>query len=85
MAITYTTYSQVDGPPNDDNDWCCHVKENGSSRLIFFGKTREIAESRAKEFAATQLNSPERLERMRQKTAAAVEARLKRKKKEDAE
>jgi hypothetical protein len=71
MSITFTTYCHVNGLTKESDAWCCHVLENGSSTLLFFGATENEALDKASEFAATQLNRPEIVTRIRQRIEAA--------------
>jgi hypothetical protein len=80
VNITYDKYQKVVGKP----DWCVHVLEDGKSRLVFFGSTEAEAMGKAKDWANTNLDTPERREILRQRAEAARERMLKKKPKETA-
>jgi hypothetical protein len=81
LKITYDTYQNTEG---DKTDWCVHVRENGNSRLVFFGATKPDAMSKATAWANANLDTLERREILRQRADAARERRAKAKAKEAA-
>jgi hypothetical protein len=62
--ITYDTYQNTDGTKTD---WCVHVHENGNSRLVFFGPTKDAAMAKATAWVNANLDTPERREILRQR------------------
>lgn len=76
-VITVDVFKRVSG--STSKDFCCHLFENGQSRLVFSGDTADEAERLALDWANSVLLTPERIERMRVAAAKRVEARKKRK------
>ena len=72
MKVTFDTYQLVDG---SGARFCCHCKENGNSRLVFFGDTAEDALAKATAFANSTLDTPERREMLRLRAEARAKAR----------
>lgn len=79
MIITYTTYQLASG---EGPQWMAHCLENGKSRLVFFGETEAEAMGKAKTFANTYLDTPERRAMLKERAEARAKAAKARKAKE---
>ena len=77
--ITFDVYQLQHG---QGPKWLCHCLEHGKSRLVFFGETEGEAVEKAKEWANSNLDTPERREIMRKRAAARIAA-MENKKKEN--
>lgn len=72
MSITYDLYKRA---YNEGQDWACHVRENGKSRLIFFAPTEAEAKGKALAWVNKSFDTPERRARIAQLAQARVEAK----------
>lgn len=73
IMVTYSIYERIEG---DGPAFYCECRENGESRLLFSGPSAFAAEFAAREWAAKNLDTPERRERLAQAAERRRLARL---------